>query len=537
MVDVETLQIIIEIVDSFSNEIRDLEEDLTELRGIAETLDTIRIDVDVQDHELSTLEARLAALEAQNFGMNIDAPRGRGGGGGGGAPLIAPDMMIGLPDVLDDLDLDMDGSDLSDSLSEMSEAAGNTSRGIDGFRLRMESLHNVLASIIPLILVLIGALPAVITGLVALGAAAISAAIALAALTGLGAFGAAMTRAGPDGNLREGFKEVLSEIITAFKDAFAPVAMELAPLFEKGLDSLDSFLDSLAQAAMHFITLEDEVEGLWNFLEEFLSGAIENIARMTEAFAPLFGMFGDFLVNFSILRELTQLMSEMLPEFTLFIGLLMDMLPVIARISIGFLDLTNVILYVINIFFQLVEALGIEKEVGLTVAAVLTLISVLSLLAAMIKSNLIAMMVKLTAQIGYVVAAKLAWASTAGTAAIATGILTGAVHALRVAVTALLAATGIGLLVTVVGQIAGSFIGMGESVNEATRSLQNFDRVRSRVAGSNPFESPTGTGGDAFTRSPRPVSIQVSGNSTEEASEAANRAAWREKTLGGGRGF
>ncbi|UBF23174.1 tail tape measure protein [Haloarcula tailed virus 2] len=530
MVDVDTLQIVIDIVDEFSDEIRELKRMLIELRAVAEPLDNIVIDVDVRgEHEIDALMAKLAALQISEGLTDVGVDVGDFDGlivGGGGPSGVGMGGRSGI------------GHNISQGVEAFQEGAESTGSLFDTLSLNMSDMHNALAALIPLILVVIGAIPALITGFVAVAGAALAAAVALGSFAALGLVGAAMGRAGGERPSMENITEIMNEILDELFDAFAPAAEAIAPMFEAGLDRLGSFLATLGEAAMMFQTLGDEAGGFADFLEEFLAGAIRNTVRMTEAFAPLFGMLGDFLNNFSLLEELTVLMGEMLPTFMVFLGVVMDMLPVIVRMSVGFMQVLNAILLVANAFFQLLEALGIEQEMGFVIAAMLTLLSVAAVLSFVIGNNVAgafwfavgAIKAEIVALYGSV-AAKLAAAQAAGVAATAISILAAAVRALLIA-------TGIGALIVGLGFVANQFMNMASSADAATKSMRDFNRMSSKFSGgTNPFSAPTTEGG-FFSRGGRSVTINnnVEGSADEtDLATAGNRTLWVEKTTGGER--
>ena len=523
MVDVDTLQIVIEIVDRFSDEIRDLQTQLVELRSIAEGLDRITVDVDVRgERDLDLLQARLAALQVQEEtgGVNV---------GGGMAGMDVPNVGGG-----DTADLSRTGA----SIGNMGAEAADSASLLQMFKLRMSDMQNVLASVIPLLIQFIGALPAVITGLVAVAAAAGAAALALGALTAIGFVGVAMDRAGGEMPSGEDFSEIFSGLLDDLFAAFAPLAEQLAPTVQGAIDNFDRFAESLAGAFSLLTELEDDFAAFGGFLEDFLTGAIENMILMADAFAPLFAMLGDFLRDFSILEELTTLMGEMLPAFLTFIGVVMDLLPVIVRMSIGFLEVSNAVLIVINAFFQLLEVLGIEQEMGVFISVILVAISVLGLLAITILSIIPAIQ-SLLPVIAAKISGLLGMASASFTAATAAGVLSVAVRALQAAVIGLLAATGIGLLIPILGSIAAGFLGISAGAKDAASSLKEFGRVSNRFDdGPNPFMPSQAQVGDTFTRNPNPVNIAVNieGDADgEEVNDAMKRAQWKSKTFGGER--
>lgn len=471
---IEEIEVVLDVVDEFTETFTDFLVKLGEVETIAESVDDLTIDVDVRDRELDALLGKLAAANmgavgtsASTSGIDVsDLPNGISGammGGGGDRNAAAK---------------------AADSFTETIMAAD----------IRMSDLHNILAKLVPLILVLIGTLPAVITGVVALGAAALSAAAALAAIGGLGALGAAMAR---DDDIAQGFQDILSQVREDFMNAFAPLATQLAPLFERGLRGLSSLFDEIARRGGILMDLRDEAVAFGRFVLDYLPEAIANMGRMAEAFAPLFGMIGDFMNEASMLEGLTNMMNRMIPSIINFTGLLIDLIPVVVNLSIGFMRVVNALGYIISPIVSLMEMFpGLTAAFGTMIGTLFVAITVFSLFNAIVGSVAVSAMANLGAQLLLSSGRMLTMATTAINAiaaltgyTISTKAAAAATGILATAIAGLLAVTGVGLLVPVIGSIASAFGDTSNRIDEATQSLNDFKDTANSLR-ENPYSAP-----------------------------------------------
>jgi len=219
--------------------------------------------------------------------------------------------------------------------------------------------------------------PALIGAFVTLYAAAITAAGALAALTGLAAIGFAME----DGTTNldtERLQEALSDVRQDFLEAFAPIAERLEPLFRDGLDGLERFFNALAQEGDALIALTDEARAFGGFLIDFIPSALRDLAALVSALSDEFGGIGRFLErNFTrIIRGMVETAVEALPAISQMLQLIASMIPPLIRMSIGFVKVTSAILAFFGAIGDLLGMLGVGSEtIGFVIASVLTLVS------------------------------------------------------------------------------------------------------------------------------------------------------------------
>lgn len=474
----ENLDLVISVLDRFSDDLNELLLKLTEVEVALDRVDGRQIDLDPLPAiaALESLRAELALLQMQlGMGPNRVGRFPMGGGGPGAEGL--------------DLDLDLDTAPLrrrrgaaGRSLANLSEAADRTAEGFDITNIRMSTLHNWLAALVPLLIVFIGAIPALLGALVALAAAAIAAAAGLAALAGFGALGFAITRAGVD-DIGEGLREILDEIQEDFLDAFAPLAQRLTPLFERALDGLDRLFEAIAARGDVLVAFADTAADFGRFVQDFLPDLLADMGKMARAFGPFFGEIME-VFDFSVLGALTDFMADSSAEIILFLELLVPFIALIADLSIGFLMVVNAIGAFLQGIGQLLNILGISPEIiGAVIASLLT------------------------AATAMFIVGKAGLASAIG--------VTSLTSALVVLSRATIFLTAFALIVPV---IADHFNLLGNNIDSATDSLREFNRVGDDL-GRNPFadpnlmpgqvRAPTGRGGGNIT-------VNIEGNADEE---------------------
>lgn len=538
--ETERLDILVNVVDEFSTELRDLANSLYEVAGTQRLVDEdMVIDVDVRgEQELSELNREMAMLQSQEFlqsatpGGGASAGRamasggfddGRGATADGGGPSFldamdidhvaremgdafsedaliewegqptAPMQMLGPSphEVLDsraitrgllDDDSNIDRSVISrlfdtdvDAFSEAldvlrSEDAVDLPRNrsfmhsIRDFDLTASQLHNLYASFIPLLAVLIGALPAAITGIVALGTAALGAAGALGAIAGLGALGVALQEQGP---ATENFADMMEEVQDEFIDALGPLARQLAPLFRDGLDGLERFFNALASRGAVLLELRQEARAFGGFLLDTLPTAIALLGRFADAASPAFAAFGNFLEDAGLAGRLAGALALVLPELAKIGSVIWQMLPVIFDLSHGFLMVFSAIVNVIGVFLTIIDILPIStKFVGALIASLFVLATVTVWYTKITKALRYELYRNFITTIYSTIKALYAKAGAMVTT-------TAATWGMYAAVSALLGLLTFGAA-PLLSWIGGLFGGVGGNIKDATTNLDNF---------------------------------------------------------------
>lgn len=459
--ETEHLKGIIEI-ETLLGELDQLLWKLGQVQLAIESVDDETVKVDFEERGAESLLGDIAAIKAA----------GVFGGGGGGS---------------------RGGRTAADSAADATAGLFGNFSELD---IRMTDLHNALARLVPLILVIIGALPALIGGLVGLAGAAIAATAALAGIAGFGALGFAMMEGD---SIMEGFQEILSQVREDFLDAFTPLAQQLAPLFEDALDGLDMFFQALASRGDVLRDFEQVARSFGAFLLEDLPDAIAFLGQMAIAFEPVFAAIGEFFSSGRFGEGFMQFMANVMSPFSDFMAILVDMAPQLMEMSIGFLRVTNAILFVINAFIELLTLGGMfNEEFGFLVGTLLALATATFLWNSALIQTAVSGIVSLMKSIATVIGMLLGYETSTIAATIATygwafslltliGVVTFGVGAI-----AAMSAT--------IGTVSSQFDSLTGSTNEATKAIRNFDRTTSNVGTGGPY-APSNTPVRANARS------------------------------------
>jgi len=504
MVDEERLRAIIEVVDEFSAKLELLFDELEVVERQIERVDGSKIGLNTQPaHEdLSQLQAQMATLQAQGTGRRLatgvgDVSLSEGGASRGANRLAQTERRVTAAATVTEASrnarrlaasLDMN-SESAGTLSRMMDSASDTidsaTDNLEDFNLNMSAAHNFVAELIPLLVVLIGALPAVIGGLVALGAAAVGAAAALAGVTGLGALGLVMQDDMEAADILEQVKE-------DFLDAFRPLAEQLTPLFEDALDGLETFFQALADRGDTLVRFADLARDFGSFLLDYIPGVIQALGEMAIAFRGVFSILGNALQDANLAERLTDFMADILPEFMAFFHLLLNIIYRLANMSKGFLQVTNAILAAVSAVLYLITFGGrLEQQMGALIATTLTIITAMlfwgrGVIAGLI-SRLVSLGIAVVAQIPKLEAYMVSVASAGG----ATYFLVGAILALIGVLTLGVGALAIGGITA----LAKKFGVLGTNIGDATDQLRDFRRLSRGTDGDNPY----GFGGSGDT--------------------------------------
>jgi hypothetical protein len=530
MAEIEQLSILIDVLDSFSEELDRLLFKLGQVETAAETVDPVNVDVDVDGQtELRGLLAELAALQAADAAGvgNVDVGVNRSGVGSAGAASAAgagqfsrlEDILMAQGELLSDALEGFDGQvgDATRTVKHLSASADEASDGLLGMDLRMTDFHNALARLIPLLLVFIGALPALIGALAALAAAAAAAAAALAGITALGAIGFGLARG--DGDVTEGLSEAMSEIEDDFMDAFRPLAERLAHVFEGALDGLDRLFQQIANRGDALMGFVDEAQDVGSFLVETIPPFLADVARFADAASNALGVLVNRVGNVDIFGVLAGVLAETLPPLIKLGDALVKLAPVIFNISVGFLRVVNAIVGLFTVLGDLLSILPLtQQQFGFIVATVLTLVTALALLNTAIVSNTISSLINLGKTLIGAIGSLSGYTSGTYLATQGTLVLANAIRTLGAIAAAAVVTGGIAVLASTVLGIGGIFGGTSSKIDKATESLKAFDRQSRRMNnGANPYRNPDVGVGDVPTgRGSSVVDITVEGDADEQ---------------------
>lgn len=450
------------------------------------------------------------------------------------------------------------------SMRKLTSQTHNARKSLSKFDLRMSDMHNLMATLIPLLFVFIGTIPAVVTALAGLAAAAVAAAAGLAALAGFGAMGVAME--GGQFNM-DNLTEVWNDIRDAFIEAFAPLADRLEPLFMDAIDGLEKFFQAIANEGGALMELTDEARAFGSFLMDFVPGALRTLAAVAEALAPTLSDIGRAIQNGfrPAMRELVRLTQNAMPAVSDLVQTIIGAIPTIVEISIQFAKVATAALDVIGFVWNLVTVFGLlDEQMGFVLAIGLTLLTFLGLLIKVL-GPIITLFRILSAQ----ALAKFALALTVATkrAIVLAGTLAGqalmAIYAFSAAIVSsipvlssytiaqyaataalasfiTLATLGTGLaLVGMAMSAASGFMSMADGIDSATNSLKNFDRVAGNTEGGfNPYSGgdPPTSGGVAARgggSAQTVINVESSGDPDEDRSNAKYVSFRQGRTTGG----
>lgn len=543
MAAIENLEIIVGVdISSAIANLEDLQDELKDVsRAIRRASTNSGIDVSTRvesiSDDLSLLKARLETFEATNsldIDTNVNNLSAITGGGGGGLGIpqlrgvmrdaVADGMEMGANDASsnisdsvqdgfnrpfmemgslawarrgqtasgmgmlfgDDDSSGISGGDGSGTRSfsrrvrDMASRLGGVMPNLDNFDLRMSDLHNMLARLVPLIFVFIGAIPAAIAGIYTLAAAAVAAGASLMALAGFGALGLAMEGGEFNAqNLSDAFDRVRQD----FLDAFTPLANRLQPLFEDGLAGLETFFDEIAREGDALVALTDQARSFGRFVTEFVPEALRSIAALVAGFDNIFGNMGNFLNRefANVMQTIVEIALQAIPalaHLTLVIG---RMLPTIVEISSGFLHMTAIIIRLLGAIGQIVGLLPISAEAfGLVTAAMLTAASAGLLLSSSLVSVGYSALVSAGRSIIQLLSIVASYIGVSGSAIASTLGLAASFRALAAAI----ALTGIGAIVVGLGFIASSALSAKSNIEGMTSALQDFQKIQSGMSGS-----------------------------------------------------
>lgn len=541
MAAIENLEIIVNVdISKALAKLSELQDELRDLSRQIERVDTtsrIGIDVNLEhvDDELAALKAKLKAFEASE---SLDVG-GVGGVGGGGprtsdlaATLRAEQIDLPTEDLREVVDMRSIGGRgrVGAAMRELADGAMNARKSLGDFNLRMSDMHNMLARLIPLLLVFLGTVPALVTAFIGLATAAIAAAAGLMALAGFGALGVGLQGGQFD---MQRISDVMSDIRDSFIEAFAPLAERLEPLFMDATQALEFLFQSIADRGDALMELTDEARAFGRFMMDWIPNVLAAMAAMVETLGPVFGDLADYLREAQILRTFAELTLDTIPAVEQMISILREAIPTIVRLSVGFTQVANIIMTLVGGFFSLLGVLPISTEAfGALIAMTLTAATVFALLNSAIISTAISMVKRLGAAILGAIGQLTGYSAAAMASTFATRVLYSALAAL-------IGLTGIGLIL--VGLSAGAsmvadrFGSAASNIESTTSALKNFDRVAGRTEGAfNPYEGgdPPVSGSRAVTGGGGDVIIETTGDRTKDNSNARYASFRQGRTTG-----
>lgn len=383
---------------------------------------------------------------------------------------------------------------LSAGISENSAQFALLKHRLMNVRVGLTTFYDLLAAGLPLILTFVGALPALLGGLGGLAVAAAGAAGALAGIVGLGLLGAAQNEAGGGMPSAEDFQALFDGIGEEFVEAFRPLSQRLAPLIEDGIGALGGFFDELAASAQGLLTLRSETRAFADFAAQFVTGTMEDLIAIANASAPLLARLGETIESLDILRGLTNVLAQVLPQLFFFGGLIRETIPDLVDFSDGISQVAVVVATVlgeiVSFSTSLLSLFGIlgdgDRILGRLVGSLLVVTGTLfiaSKTAALASARIFQLaaafiITKVQALISS--SSLLTYASSAVSAKIASLGLSGAITTLVASLATLVAVAAPVLLLTGVFSLLGSnVLNAKTNVDDLRDSLKDLERQRS----------------------------------------------------------
>lgn len=352
----------------------------------------------------------------------------------------------------------------------------------------MSDFYTALAQVVPLLLVFVGAIPAAITALGVLAGASMAAAGALTAIGGLAVMGGALALG--DGDIQAGLTEMQEIISEDIIGALEPLSKSFDDIFFDALNGFETFMEAIASQGQVLTRIKDDARALGSFIIDFVPSALGMIVMITDAFMPLFDLFGEWVnANFgNIMLAFVNAAAEALPLVLRLVGSFIQFLPLLFDLSLGFLWVASSIMMFLGFIAQVFNSLGrFGRMLGVVIGVTFALASTFSLLISVI-GFLSPMFTYFAGTLvgGYVTAA---WQTMIANYGLATSLI-----AVTVAAGILVGILTFGVA-PILGSLSSGFLGLSSDIDEATKSLNKFNGAGSG-AGMSGFGgfggSPTG---------------------------------------------
>ena len=426
-------------------------------------------------------------------------------------PTVSRSQLIDFMDDLDSLEEVSSILDLQDTkyFEDAVFRRQKLASSLTDLRVGMTEFYDILAALVPILFTFLGTIPLVIGGLAGLAAAAVGAAGALGAVAGLGLLGAAIEEAGGGVPGLEDIADVFDGLREDFVEAFADPAEQLAPLFRDGVDALSRLFDRLGAVAGMLPGMSEQFRAVGRFVEDFLVSGFQNLLQLADAASPIFARIGEFLSDVNLTQGFAEVLEMALPLLVHLSSLLVagidDLLLFsegMAKVLIVTTQLISTMLSFITSVLETVVPLVNDgsRALGVLVGTLLTLTSAV-LLASRAFSIYAGVSQFLAGKTLTDMVASLK-ASVFGFGASAKGALgaaksyivaTSAAQALKIAIWGAIGAAIAGAAVLsgvlgVVGSLAAGFLGLGTDIDDATSSLEEFQRQQDSLrSGSGAF--------------------------------------------------
>lgn len=391
---------------------------------------------------------------------------------------------------------------------------------------QMSDLYTVIASLVPLLVVFVGAMPAAIAAVGGLAMAAAGAAGALAGIAGLSVLGLGMENGQFD---MSNITDKLEELRDSFLEAFGPLAERLQPLAEEAFTGIERLFTALAAEGDALMRLRQEARALGGFILDVVPQMVSSLLTLADVASPIFGAFGDWIKETDFIAIFANVLGRALPHLYQFASAIVSMLPVLIDLSMGFLWVASSLTTFVGYFATLVDLIpGGAMLLGVLAATALTLYGAFALanMATQLYSNILSLL--------FVNASSLTGALSTLTTMIANqGIVSGltafATQELALSLSSLFSILSLGLMAGTMLVMIDRLTSMRDRLGEVTGQLKNFKSVAKGMSGPSADISMGSTGGRSgptYTSFTDNRQFQINANSRDNANRAAQSMAF-----------
>jgi hypothetical protein len=318
-------------------------------------------------------EQRAEAIEDIDVDEQFTAPSG--GNVGIAAEGVDPQSSVALRQAQRDAD------DLRDNRSAFSKLSDNVTDAFETFseaRFTMEQFHSIFASLIPLVVVFVGAIPAALTALVGLAGAALAATAALGAVGLLGLGGMALTGSG-ELDIQP-ILERMQGIFDTFIGAFTPLMRSFAPVVQSAFTQLENLAQPLAAAMSPLTQFRSEFSSLVNTIAGGLPSFTRKVIGFGQAAMPLLSSISDFFTNTDFIGFFADQLARARGALAAIGFGIKNFLPALIFLSQGFLNVVGVISLALGSIGMLLKRFPtLTAILGTVIGSLLALLTVTSL--------------------------------------------------------------------------------------------------------------------------------------------------------------
>lgn len=396
----------------------------------------------------------------------------------------------GVSEAMDALDLINDEDDSLTMLGASPDASKQFRRSwksLADMRFTMGEFHQMIASVIPILGVFVGALPAAIVGVGALATAALGAAAALGGIAGLGALGMMMTKGG--GLSTDSLMQRLREVGDSYLDAFAPLARSMAPVMESAIASVERMSGPLADASAGLLAFRDEFKGVTAFITGALPSFTNELLAFSHAAAPLVADVVGAISGVDFFGFFAQELATAWPALVMMGQAITQILPAIVHLSQGFLVVAAVLTGVIGMVSML------ANQFPLLTTVIGGLIGVLIAIVSLTTLWTIATETLMASSLG--LAKTLIMTTIPSLKAMALNLWMDAVAAWGLYGALVAVITVLSLGIGVVAAMSSKFGKLGSNISNARKELDKFANSKNAMNGDIPVGGSSATGGAA----------------------------------------